>query len=64
MCSSDLQLLVEAAGFRQESRGGHFRTDVPAPQPFWRRETVQTLGRPIRTQPLPESGVGMGDQRR
>jgi L-aspartate oxidase len=49
------QLLVEAAAFRQESRGGHFRTDVPAPQPFWRCETVQVKAQPIRTRPLPLS---------
>jgi L-aspartate oxidase len=49
------QLLVEAAGFRQESRGGHFRTDAPAPQPFWRRETVQMRGQPIQTRPLPQA---------
>ncbi|MFO0017533.1 MAG: L-aspartate oxidase [Synechococcaceae cyanobacterium] len=51
------QLLVDAAAFRQESRGGHFRTDVPAPQPFWRRETVQVRGQQIQTRPLPESAA-------
>jgi L-aspartate oxidase len=55
------QLLVEAAGFRQESRGGHFRTDAPATQPFWRRETVQAKDQAIRTRPLPEAtGVPAG----
>ncbi|MEB3361383.1 MAG: L-aspartate oxidase [Synechococcaceae cyanobacterium] len=49
------QLLVEAAGFRQESRGGHFRTDAPAAQPFWQRETVQAKGQAIRTRPLNEA---------
>jgi len=42
-------LLIEAALFRAESRGGHFRRDVPAPQPFWRVHTVQERGRPPRT---------------
>ncbi|MFM7734180.1 MAG: FAD-binding protein, partial [Cyanobium sp.] len=43
------ELLVEAAAFRQESRGGHFRTDGPAAQPFWRRHTLQRRDRPIST---------------
>jgi L-aspartate oxidase len=46
------ELLVEAAAFRQESRGGHFRTDAPAPQPFWRRHTLQRRDRPISTGPV------------
>ncbi|QPN60304.1 L-aspartate oxidase [Synechococcus sp. CBW1002] len=44
--------LIEAALFRQESRGGHFRTDVPAPQPFWQRHSVQRLGHPVQTAPV------------
>jgi L-aspartate oxidase len=43
------ELLIEAASFRTESRGGHFRTDTPAAQPFWRRHTVQRRDTPIRT---------------
>ena len=39
------RLLIEAALFRTESRGGHFRTDAPASASYWRRHTVQTLGR-------------------
>jgi L-aspartate oxidase len=39
------RLLIEAALFRTESRGGHFRTDAPASSLYWRRHTVQTLGR-------------------
>ncbi len=42
-------LLIEAALFRAESRGGHHRTDAPAPQPFWRRHTDQQLGEPPST---------------
>jgi L-aspartate oxidase len=49
------ELLIEAAAFRQESRGGHFRTDAPAAQPFWRCHTVQQRHRAIRTR-----GVGTG----
>jgi L-aspartate oxidase len=43
------ELLMEAACFRRDSRGGHFRTDAPAAQPFWRRHTVQQRGRAIGT---------------
>ncbi|KEF40702.1 MAG: L-aspartate oxidase [Cyanobium sp. CACIAM 14] len=46
------ELLMEAAAFRGESRGGHFRTDAPAPQPFWRRHTVQLRGEPPLTTPV------------
>jgi L-aspartate oxidase len=43
------ELLMEAAAFRCESRGGHYRTDAPSSQPFWRRHTLQRLGRPPAT---------------
>jgi L-aspartate oxidase len=43
------ELLMEAALFREESRGGHFRIDAPATQPFWQRHSVQRRGTPIRT---------------
>jgi len=46
------ELLMEAAAFRVESRGGHYRTDSPAPQPFWRRHTVQLRGRSPFTTPV------------
>jgi L-aspartate oxidase len=52
------ELLIEAAGFRTESRGGHFRTDAPAAQPFWRCHSLQRLGRPISTQPVIDQGEG------
>ncbi len=42
-------LLLEAALFRSESRGGHYRTDAPARQPFWERHSVQGGGPAIRT---------------
>lgn len=42
-------LLLEAALFRRESRGGHYRTDAPASQPFWERHTLQGGGQGIRT---------------
>ena len=43
------ELLIEAALFRCESRGGHHRTDAPASQPFWQRHTLQQIGRAIAT---------------
>ena len=46
------ELLIEAALFRTESRGGHYRTDAPAPQPFWLRHTLQQCGQPINTGPI------------
>ena len=46
------QLLLEAALFRQESRGGHFRLDAPAAQPFWCRHTLQQRNRRISTEPV------------
>lgn len=44
------ELLIEAALFRQESRGGHFRTDAPRPLPYWQRHSAQQRQRGIRTQ--------------
>ena len=43
------ELLMEAALFREESRGGHFRTDAPARQPFWERHSRQQKGMAIQT---------------
>ena len=43
------ELLISAALFREESRGGHFRTDAPASQPFWQRHSLQHKGRSITT---------------
>lgn len=46
------ELLIEAALFRQESRGGHFRTDAPARQPHWQRHSCQQRDRGICTRPV------------
>ena len=46
------ELLLEAALFRQESRGGHFRLDAPLTQPFWCRHTLQQRGQQISTEPV------------
>ena len=43
------QLLMEAALFREESRGGHFRTDAPASQLFWQRHSRQEKNHGIQT---------------
>ena len=51
------ELLIEAACFRSESRGGHFRTDAPAPQPFWRRHSLQRRGQRIHTEQV-DQGLG------
>lgn len=45
-------LLLEAAAFRQESRGGHHRVDAPASQPFWQRHSLQQKSRAIRSGPV------------
>jgi L-aspartate oxidase len=42
-------LLLEAAAFRRESRGGHYRSDAPAPQPFWQHHTLQRRGSAIHS---------------
>lgn len=51
-------LLISAALFREESRGGHFRTDAPACQPFWRRHSLQRLEQGIRTTAVGEAVAG------
>ena len=43
------ELLIGAALFREESRGGHYRTDAPASQPFWQRHSLQRRQHPIST---------------
>ena len=53
-------LLIEAAGFRAESRGGHYRTDAAAAQPFWRCHSLQRRGGSISTQLVGIQGVGKG----
>jgi L-aspartate oxidase len=41
-------LMAEAAWWREESRGGHFRADFPAPNDaLWRMHSAQALGREI-----------------
>ena len=51
LCTLGL-LLLEAARFRCESRGGHHRLDYPAQQPFWRRHSRQRRGQTISSCPV------------
>ena len=46
------EMLLEAALFRQESRGGHYRLDAPAPAPYWQCHSLQQRGQRIRTEPI------------
>jgi len=54
------RLLMEAALFRGESRGGHFRTDAPASAPYWRRHTVQRRGDRPQTAAVSDGGAELG----
>jgi L-aspartate oxidase len=42
-------LVAEAALWREESRGGHFRADFPAQREEWRLHSVQRKGSAIST---------------
>ena len=43
------RLMLEACLFRQESRGGHFRSDAPAPLPQWQCHSRQNRARGLHT---------------
>jgi L-aspartate oxidase len=43
------KLVTQAALWREESRGGHFRTDFPARNENWRVHSIQKLGAEIST---------------
>ena len=54
------ELLMEAALFRNESRGGHHRRDAPASQPFWRVHSQQQRGKPISTAAVTDESRPVG----
>jgi L-aspartate oxidase len=54
------ELLMEAALFRNESRGGHHRRDAPASQPFWRVHSQQQQGKPISTAAVTDESRPVG----
>lgn len=41
------RLVAAAALWREESRGGHFRTDFPDTRDEWRKHSIQRIGEPI-----------------
>ena len=43
------RLMLEACLFRCESRGGHYRSDAPAPLPQWQQHSRQQRQRGIIT---------------
>ncbi len=45
-------LLLKACLFRRESRGGHYRTDVPLSVPYWQCHSRQKYGEGISTRPV------------
>ena len=46
------RLMLEACLFREESRGGHFRIDAPAPLPQWERHSRQQKDINIQTRTI------------
>lgn len=43
------KLVTQAALWREESRGGHFRTDFPETKEDWRVHSIQKIGAEIST---------------
>ncbi|MBK9156018.1 MAG: L-aspartate oxidase [Chloracidobacterium sp.] len=43
-------LIARAALWREESRGGHYRTDFPEPSEDWKVHSIQKLGAEIRSE--------------
>jgi len=57
-------LIARAALWREESRGGHFRTDFPEPDEKWRVHSTQRIDAEVSSSPevsfrkIPESAAG------
>ena len=47
------ELILKSAAFRQESRGGHYRSDFPATTSDWRVHTLITGSVVVRSSPVP-----------
>ncbi|MEB3356510.1 MAG: L-aspartate oxidase [Synechococcales bacterium] len=45
-------LILKSAAFRQESRGGHFRSDFPAAEPHWQVHTLVQHGKIFTSKPV------------
>jgi len=41
------RLVASAALWREESRGGHYRTDFPSPDEAWLMHSIQQIREPI-----------------
>jgi len=51
------ELILKSACFREESRGGHFRSDRPATLADWRVHTLVSGDRVWRSEPVPADAV-------
>jgi succinate dehydrogenase/fumarate reductase flavoprotein subunit len=49
-------LVARSARIRTESRGAHYRADVPVPDPHWRQHLFIERGRPVRPRPIAVAG--------
>jgi len=54
------KLVATAALWREESRGGHFRTDHPARNESYRLHSIQQLGSPLSTAPVIKTPADIG----
>jgi L-aspartate oxidase len=50
------KLILKSAAFRQESRGGHYRSDFPQPDPSWQAHTLVQADHWRRSALIPKPG--------